>query len=150
MDSFPYSSLSHGYTRGWPRWRVIDSGEAAMQLGNGVLRTRDELGQSIYAIDLVLSAMTKADAVTIWTFIASNRAKIFLWTDTGRGPLSTADAQVWPCRFDPGSPPSIVPREDGRSYYDVRITLLPVLPTAPYSSSPSTSPSASASSSASA
>jgi hypothetical protein len=129
MDTFPYGSLSHGYALGTPRWRILDSGIAVMELGNGVLRTRDELGQVLCAIELRWEALLLADTVTLWTFFAAHRIDTFLWQDTGRGPLSTALAQYWECRFDPRTPPTIVPRDGTYDLYDGEILLLPVVPT---------------------
>lgn len=129
MIVFPYHAISRAYTLGTPIWRQIQSGVAAMELANGVMRTREELGQAVYAIDLRLEGLSQADALVIWAFCRTYRASTFWWSDPKVGPFSTAAYETWECCFDPASPPQITPRPNTHDCYDASITLLPILPT---------------------
>jgi hypothetical protein len=131
MRTFPYHLISRAYTVGTPTWRTLESGVVTMQLGNAVLRARDELGQGIYAIDLRLDCLPQADAALLNVFRESTKRGVtpFYWQDPLLGPLATSRWQTWTCRFDPATPPRIVSRGAGRHYYDADITLLAAVPT---------------------
>lgn len=129
MQTFPYYLLTRPYAAGTPIWRPTDSGTATMRLGNGILRTRDELGQSLYAIDCRIEAMTQTDALAVWSFIQAHRAATFYWPDAKVGYLSSSLYETWQVQFDPESPPSLVPTDSVLDTYDVHMILLPVLPT---------------------
>lgn len=128
MDTFPAHALSRSYTLGTPRWRVTDPGVAAMTLGSGVLRTRQELGQPIYAVDLRLEALTQAEALALWSFVLAHRAESFWWSDPKLGPLSASQYATWEVVFDPAAWPRIDPRPNTHDRYDADMTLIPVLP----------------------
>ncbi len=123
MKTFPIHALSRPYTQGYPRPVTIDSGVAAMQLGNGALRTRDELGQAIEAHELRIEGLTGADAGLLRDFYSAHRAATFYWADP-------EDYATYESRFDPGTPPVIVPAADLPGRHDATIRLLPVVPTA--------------------
>jgi len=122
MNTFPIFALSRPYTLGTPSWRPIESGVAALQLGNGTLRTRAELGQPIWAIDLQLDALTAADKAILDAFYLAHRAGTFYFPHT--------DFTTYTCRFDSQSPPQIVPSREMTARYDATIVLLLVVPTA--------------------
>ena len=123
METFPIHALSRPYTAGSPCRVVFDSGVASMTLGDGVVRTRDALGQALIAHEVELHGLSSADNTILEDFYAAHRADTFWWAD----PLSYV---TYECRYDPMSPPRISPRADMPRYYDAVIRLLPVVPTA--------------------
>lgn len=129
MDTFPAHALSRSYSLGTPRWRLIDAGSASMTLGSGVLRTREELGQAIYAVDLRIEGLTESEAGVIWTFAAGHRGETFWWSDPKIGPFSAVKYATFECVFSPDQPPQIAPRPGTHDRYDAEIILLPILPT---------------------
>lgn len=132
MYTFPLHLMTRCYTLGTPRWRVTDSGVAALTLGTGVLRARDELGQALYGIDLRFDHLSEADVLVLNTFITLHKRGVttFYLPDPGLGPLATARWQTWTCRLDPANPPRIEPHGQAYRVYHADIPLLAAVPTA--------------------
>ena len=122
MKTFPHHALSRGYLLGYPQKPILDSGVVAMQLGNGVLRSRDELGADVTARDLRYECLTAADIAILENFRADHRATTFYWADN-------KSYLTYECRFDPANPPQVVPHAEVPNHYDYAARLLPVLPT---------------------
>lgn len=129
MDTFPYHAMSRPYAGDSPHWRPTDGGIASLMLGSGILRTRAELGQAIWAVDLQFQGLTQADASTLWSFYIANRAATFYWSDPKTSPFAASAFATYECRFDPATPPDIAPSSQLLDRYDAAITLLPVVPT---------------------
>ena len=121
MKTFPHHALSRGYLLGYPQKPILDSGVVAMQLGNGVLRTRDELGADVTARDLRYECLTAADITILENFRDDHRATTFYWADN-------KTYLTYECRFDPTAPPQVVPNAVTPNHYDYQARLLPVLP----------------------
>jgi len=119
METFP--TLTRRSALGHPRPVVLDSGVASMRLGNGLLRTRDELGQAIAAYDDLRPYAPAADATAFDAFYTANRAALFYWTH----PVTSTTYVV---RFDPENPPQVTPRNDAEEYYDITYRVLPQTP----------------------
>jgi hypothetical protein len=102
-----------------------------MQVGTGVLRVRDELGQAVYAIDLRLDYLTQEEADTLHDHYADHNRGLtsFQWSDVLRGPLADGPYETFLCRYDPANPPQIAPSDAAHTRWMAQITLLPVLPT---------------------
>jgi len=123
MKTFPAHALSRRYELGWPRPRIKDSGTVSMRLGNGTLRTRDELGQDIVAQELRYLALTEADTAILDAFRAAHRGGTkFYWPD----PMTYL---TYEARYDPATPPVIVPSSERPETYDAEILVLPKVPT---------------------
>lgn len=129
MDTFPYHAMSRPYAGDSPHWRPTDGGIASLMLGSGILRTRAELGQAIWAVDLQFQGLTQADASTLWSFYLANRAATFYWSDPKTSPFAASAFATYECRFDPATLPDIAPSSQLPDRYDAAITLLPVVPT---------------------
>ncbi len=131
MTAFPIHHLSRSYLLGTPDWRVIDSGVDSMRLGNGVLRTRDRLGQAVYAIDLSFRGLTTADARILHGHYLSHKrgATPFLWPNTSIDSLAETLYETYWCSYDSTTPERIVPQENGYGLWNATITLIPALPT---------------------
>lgn len=129
MDTFPYHAMTRPYAGDSPHWRPTDGGVASLTLGSGILRTRAELGQAIWAVDLQFQGLTQADASTLWSFYVANRAATFYWSDPKTGPFASSAFATYECRFDPSTPPDIAPSSQLPDRYDAAMTLLPVVPT---------------------
>jgi len=129
MNTFPYHAMTRPYAGDSPRWRTTDGGVASLMLGSGILRTRAELGQAIWAVDLQFQGLTQADASTLWSFYLANRAATFYWSDPKTSPFAASAFATYECRFDPATPPDIAPSSQLLDRYDAAMTLLPVLPT---------------------
>ena len=121
MKTFPHHALTRGYLLGYPQKPILDSGVVAMQLGNGVLRTRDELGADVTARDLRYECLTAADITILENFRDDHRATTFYWADN-------KTYLTYECRFDPTAPPQVVPNAVTPNHYDYQARLLPVLP----------------------
>jgi len=122
MDTSPISALSRSYTLGFPKRSILDSGVAAMQLGNGVLRTREELGQAIVAYDCRLDGLTADDKEIIEDFYTDHRAETFYWSHP-------KTYLTYESRFDPESPPQVTPMPGVLDHYIAELRILPVVPT---------------------
>lgn len=129
MNTFPYHAMTRPYAGDSPRWRTTDGGIASLMLGSGILRTRAELGQAIWAVDLQFQGLTQADASTLWSFYLANRAATFYWSDPKTSPFASSAFATYECRFDPATPPDIAPSSQLPDRYDAAMTLLPVVPT---------------------
>lgn len=129
MDTFPYHAMSRPYAGDSPHWRPTDGGIASLMLGSGILRTRAELGQAIWAVDLQFQGLTQADASALWSFYVANRAATFYWSDPKTGPFASSAFATYECRFDSSTLPDIAPSSQLPDRYDASITLLPVVPT---------------------
>ncbi len=129
MDTFPYHAMTRPYAGDSPHWRPTDGGIASLMLGSGILRTRAELGQAIWAVDLRFQGLTQADASTLWSFYLANRAATFYWSDPKTSPFAASAFATYECRFDPATPPDIAPSSQLPDRYDAAITLLPEVPT---------------------
>lgn len=129
MDTFPYHAMTRPYAGDSPRWRTTDGGVASLTLGSGILRTRAELGQAIWAVDLQFQGLTQADASALWSFYVANRAATFYWSDPKTSPFASSAFATYECRFDPATPPDIAPSSQLLDRYDASMTLLPVVPT---------------------
>lgn len=129
MNTFPYHAMTRPYAGDSPHWRPTDGGIASLMLGSGILRTRAELGQAIWAVDLQFQGLTQADASALWSFYVANRAATFYWSDPKTSPFAASAFATYECRFDPATPPDIAPSSQLLDRYDAAITLLPVVPT---------------------
>jgi hypothetical protein len=129
MNTFPYHAMTRPYAGDSPHWRTTDGGVASLMLGSGILRTRAELGQAIWAVDLQFQGLTQADASTLWSFYLANRAATFYWSDPKTSPFAASAFATYECRFDPATPPDIAPSSQLLERYDAAITLLPDVPT---------------------
>lgn len=131
MKAFPCHMLTRAYTLGTPRWRILQSGLVTMQLGNAVLRARDEFGQALYAVDGRIDGLSEAAAAIIWAHWRANNRGVttFYWSDPLRGPEADGAYETWVVRYDPATPPRLDPHTQGYSRWDAELTLLPVVPT---------------------
>lgn len=129
MNTFPYHAMTRPYAGDSPHWRPIDGGIASLTLGFGKLRTRADLGQAIWAVDLQFQGLTQADASTLWSFYLANRAATFYWSDPKTSPFASSAFATYECRFDPATLPDIAPSSQLLDRYDAAITLLPEVPT---------------------
>lgn len=129
MNTFPYHAMTRPYAGDSPRWRTTDGGVASLTLGSGILRTRAELGQAIWAVDLQFQGLTQADASALWSFYVANRAATFYWSDPKTGPFASSAFATYECRFDPATLPDIAPSSQLPDRYDAAMTLLPAVPT---------------------
>jgi hypothetical protein len=129
MDTFPYHAMTRPYAGDSPHWRPTDGGVASLTLGSGILRTRAELGQAIWAVDLQFQGLTQADASALWSFYVANRAATFYWSDPKTGPFASSAFATYECRFDSSTLPDIAPSSQLPDRYDAAMTLLPAVPT---------------------